>query len=284
MHDASHSAISRSAAVNGALTWAWNACACWDWRLWHRHHVFRHHSFTGDVLRDPDTVPCPRPLQSSLARAGRSTLCPSSAFPSPSLAPPRPTLLPPCSPGAPPGALHSVSQKARHTDRQATSWPLTPPSTRGGGALRQRLPGHVPRPGCHPCATPAPPPPQPVAVVIPLALLSSSSSLSHLLSPSATLSHFLSPFSPRLLPFLTFAPRLPTSLAFSRFTSPVSPSLAISRPPSPSLALSHHISGVITFSRPPSARPSATHDGGLAAVSGEWTASKGHTPTSPRSS
>ena len=24
--------------------------------LWHKHHVFRHHSFTGDLARDPDTI------------------------------------------------------------------------------------------------------------------------------------------------------------------------------------------------------------------------------------
>ena len=56
MHDASHSAVSSSHAINGTLSWAWNAVACWDHRLWHKHHVFRHHSFTGDTLRDPDTI------------------------------------------------------------------------------------------------------------------------------------------------------------------------------------------------------------------------------------
>jgi len=56
MHDASHSAVSSNHAINSALSWMWNACACWDARLWHKHHVFRHHSFTGDLQLDPDTI------------------------------------------------------------------------------------------------------------------------------------------------------------------------------------------------------------------------------------
>ena len=56
MHDASHSAISSNPLVNFALSWMWNTLSCWDYRLWHKHHVFRHHSFTGDTERDPDTV------------------------------------------------------------------------------------------------------------------------------------------------------------------------------------------------------------------------------------
>jgi len=56
MHDASHSAVSSHPAVNGALSWLWNAVACWDHRLWHKHHVFRHHSFTGDLSHDPDAI------------------------------------------------------------------------------------------------------------------------------------------------------------------------------------------------------------------------------------
>ena len=56
MHDASHSAISSSPRINFALSWFWNTLSCWDYRLWHKHHVFRHHSFTGDTLREPDTV------------------------------------------------------------------------------------------------------------------------------------------------------------------------------------------------------------------------------------
>ena len=34
MHDASHSAVSSRHAWNGFLSWLWNACACWDHRLW----------------------------------------------------------------------------------------------------------------------------------------------------------------------------------------------------------------------------------------------------------
>lgn len=56
MHDASHSAISATPHWNTNLSWLWNAIACWDHRLWHKHHVFRHHSFTGDLTRDPDAI------------------------------------------------------------------------------------------------------------------------------------------------------------------------------------------------------------------------------------
>lgn len=54
MHDASHSAISSKPWVNAQLSKVWNMFALWDHRLWHKHHVFRHHSFTGDVEKDPD--------------------------------------------------------------------------------------------------------------------------------------------------------------------------------------------------------------------------------------
>jgi linoleoyl-CoA desaturase len=56
MHDASHSAVSSHPAINTCLSWAWNTLSLWDYRLWHMHHMYRHHSFTGDPRRDPDTV------------------------------------------------------------------------------------------------------------------------------------------------------------------------------------------------------------------------------------
>merc|ERR1719163_554938 len=56
MHDASHSAVSSNPATNTMLSWIWNTLSLWDYRLWHKHHVFRHHSFTGDPRRDPDTI------------------------------------------------------------------------------------------------------------------------------------------------------------------------------------------------------------------------------------
>jgi linoleoyl-CoA desaturase len=80
MHDASHSAISSRPAVNGWLSWLWNACACWDHRLWHKHHVFRHHSFTGDVDKDPDTVHF-TPFLRKHATSGRRPIALSRAMP-----------------------------------------------------------------------------------------------------------------------------------------------------------------------------------------------------------
>ena len=56
MHDASHSAISSHPRTNTFLSWVWNTLSLWDYRLWHKHHVFRHHSFTGDAKKDPDTI------------------------------------------------------------------------------------------------------------------------------------------------------------------------------------------------------------------------------------
>ena len=60
MHDASHSAVSSRHRTNERLAWIWNALALWDHRLWHKHHVFRHHSFTA-CAKGPDTehlAPC----------------------------------------------------------------------------------------------------------------------------------------------------------------------------------------------------------------------------------
>ena len=73
MHDASHSAVSSSPRVNGMLSWLWNATACWDHRLWHKHHVYRHHSFTGDVSKDPDTVHFTPFLKKHAGKAGGPT-------------------------------------------------------------------------------------------------------------------------------------------------------------------------------------------------------------------
>lgn len=56
MHDASHSAVCSRPAMNTFLSWVWNTLSLWDYRLWHKHHVYRHHSYTGDPRRDPDTV------------------------------------------------------------------------------------------------------------------------------------------------------------------------------------------------------------------------------------
>ena len=56
MHDASHFAISHNKYINMFLTSTWNSFGLWDYKLWMKHHVFRHHSFTGNYDLDPDTI------------------------------------------------------------------------------------------------------------------------------------------------------------------------------------------------------------------------------------
>jgi len=56
MHDASHFAVSKNKYINEFLTSSWNAIAFWDAQLWMRHHVYRHHAFTGDLNLDPDVI------------------------------------------------------------------------------------------------------------------------------------------------------------------------------------------------------------------------------------
>ena len=56
MHDASHIAAVKNAKLNIFLSDLWNSLALWDGRLWLKHHVFRHHAFTGDQDLDPDII------------------------------------------------------------------------------------------------------------------------------------------------------------------------------------------------------------------------------------
>lgn len=56
MHDASHFAISKNNKVNILLGDILNSLLLLDGQLWETHHVFRHHSFTGDSKLDPDTI------------------------------------------------------------------------------------------------------------------------------------------------------------------------------------------------------------------------------------
>ena len=56
MHDASHSALSGYPVVHEQLARWWCALSLWDDRLWFKHHVHRHHSFTGDHKLDPDVL------------------------------------------------------------------------------------------------------------------------------------------------------------------------------------------------------------------------------------
>tara|TARA_B110001469_G_scaffold83238_1_gene78776 strand:+ start:4879 stop:6120 length:1242 start_codon:yes stop_codon:yes gene_type:complete len=56
MHDASHNAISNKSNINSLLSNIWNSLAFWDGQLWCKHHVFKHHTFTGDKDNDPDII------------------------------------------------------------------------------------------------------------------------------------------------------------------------------------------------------------------------------------
>jgi linoleoyl-CoA desaturase len=54
MHDGSHYAISANPKVNQFLESFWNSFSLWNSYIWHLHHVYGHHSFTGDTTYDPD--------------------------------------------------------------------------------------------------------------------------------------------------------------------------------------------------------------------------------------
>lgn len=56
MHDASHAAITKNAFINEFISNIWNGFALWNSQLWNYHHVIRHHAFTGDINKDPDTI------------------------------------------------------------------------------------------------------------------------------------------------------------------------------------------------------------------------------------
>jgi fatty acid desaturase len=54
MHDASHYALCSSPKANEWWSALSNALLFWHGSYWHEHHVAAHHSFTGDLCRDPD--------------------------------------------------------------------------------------------------------------------------------------------------------------------------------------------------------------------------------------
>ncbi|KAG5177126.1 hypothetical protein JKP88DRAFT_170521 [Tribonema minus] len=57
LHDASHYALWRRAgAAQEALSRCCNAWTLWNHAMWMLHHVYGHHSFTGDPTRDPDLI------------------------------------------------------------------------------------------------------------------------------------------------------------------------------------------------------------------------------------
>lgn len=54
MHDASHFAVTHRPGLNSFLSRLWNSLSCWNHYIWLKHHVYGHHSFTGDGKLDPD--------------------------------------------------------------------------------------------------------------------------------------------------------------------------------------------------------------------------------------
>lgn len=54
MHDGSHYAISKWPKVNEVMESIWNSLGLWNSLIWHLHHVYGHHSFTGNTRYDPD--------------------------------------------------------------------------------------------------------------------------------------------------------------------------------------------------------------------------------------
>ncbi|CAM9681016.1 unnamed protein product [Chrysoparadoxa australica] len=57
LHDASHYGLfSRRPALTEALSRVCNAWTLWNHASWSAHHVYGHHSFTGDAHRDPDII------------------------------------------------------------------------------------------------------------------------------------------------------------------------------------------------------------------------------------
>jgi len=54
MHDGSHYGISKHPKVNEILEKCWNSFGLWNSIIWHLHHVYAHHSYTGHEKLDPD--------------------------------------------------------------------------------------------------------------------------------------------------------------------------------------------------------------------------------------
>jgi linoleoyl-CoA desaturase len=54
MHDGSHYAISTDAYTNQLCTRMWNQWGLWNSLIWFYHHIYHHHSFTGEENKDPD--------------------------------------------------------------------------------------------------------------------------------------------------------------------------------------------------------------------------------------
>lgn len=54
MHDASHYGVSIHPYVNSTLSKLWHGFGLWNSKMWFYHHVYHHHSFTGEDKKDPD--------------------------------------------------------------------------------------------------------------------------------------------------------------------------------------------------------------------------------------
>lgn len=54
MHDASHYGVSVQPYINSVLTKMWNSFGLWNSKIWFYHHVYHHHSYTGESKKDPD--------------------------------------------------------------------------------------------------------------------------------------------------------------------------------------------------------------------------------------
>lgn len=54
LHDSSHYAITKSYYINEMISKIIQVITLWNHYLWFRHHVYAHHSFTGDENKDPD--------------------------------------------------------------------------------------------------------------------------------------------------------------------------------------------------------------------------------------
>jgi fatty acid desaturase len=54
MHHASHFALSINPKVNNGISKLLNGFGLWNSNIWFYHHVINHHSFTGEIGKDPD--------------------------------------------------------------------------------------------------------------------------------------------------------------------------------------------------------------------------------------
>jgi linoleoyl-CoA desaturase len=54
MHDASHYGVSVNPHINDVLTKMWNSFGLWNSKIWFYHHIYHHHSYTGESKKDPD--------------------------------------------------------------------------------------------------------------------------------------------------------------------------------------------------------------------------------------